>query len=930
MTRRSRPTATRRSGRRQASLNEYRGKRDFGRTAEPRGAAGAARRPAAPSARYVIQKHHASREHFDLRLEIDGVMKSWAVPKGPSRDPSEKRLAVQVEDHPIEYNTFEGIIPEGEYGAGTVMIWDRGRYIPEGGTDAMRQGLEKGKVSFRLEGERLEGGWTLLRMRGRDSRQWLLVKQRDGQEVERDDLATQDVPSVASGRTMKRIATGGRPVRRGAGAGRAAGSAKSVRRATPRQTAKPAGLRGNGAGRRGMPTLTPMLATIGTDLPDESDAPWAFEPKYDGVRVLAFVTRGSVALVTRNGRQKAAQFPEIVEALERLHRKRRRPFVLDGEIVARTGRALGRFQALQRRIGEQDPATIQGHRENAPVVLVAFDLLLDGEQSLVHEPWTTRRTRLERLLSGTLPRGLRLGQAHVGNGARHLARARALGWEGLIAKRADSPYLPGVRSGDWQKLKIELRQEFVVGGWTEPRRTRPYLGALLLGYWVGDRLHYAGHMGGGFTRTALKEMRERLEPLEQAQPPFDEEPATNEPAHWVRPQVVVEAKFNEWTAEGRLRQPIFLGVRDDRNPRTVVRERISMQDDDRLTRRNGAREAGDRQGNTGGRRRSGGSRKRVGGMADLDGVFDALLEIEADGGDGTLEFGRRHELSVSSLDKFYFRDAQRTKGDLMRYYVRAAPWLLPLIADRPLALRRHPEGVLRPSFFQHAPPENTPPGVRVERVPTEDGLAPRLIGGDLITLLYCVQLGAIAVNPWHSRLGALETPDYAIIDLDPGPRTPFRTVVQVTRWLHEELEAAGIAAAVKTSGSRGLHIVIPLPRRTSDESALLLAQLFAKRVASAHRKEATTIRSRSKRSERAVYVDYMQNVVGKTVVAALSVRARPGATVSTPLDWAELTDDLDPTVFTIDTVPDELEERGRMFLEVLRGGNRLEQLLASA
>lgn len=330
------------------------------------------------------------------------------------------------------------------------------------------------------------------------------------------------------------------------------------------------------------------------------------------------------------------------------------------------------------------------------------------------------------------------------------------------------------------------------------------------------------------------------------------------------------------------------------------------------------------------RRRTGRMRKRVNGMTDLDGVFDALLEIEDGGGDGTIEFGRGHELAVSSLDKFYFRDAQRTKGDLMRYYVRAAPRLLPLMAGRPLALKRHPEGVEGEAFFQQAPPERTPPGVRVERVPTEDGPARRLVGGDLMTLLYCVQLGTIAVNPWHSRVGSLETPDYTVLDLDPGPRVPVQMVVQVARWLHDELEAAEISAAVKTSGSRGLHLVIPLPPRTSSESAQLMAQLFARRVADAHRKEATTIRSKSRRSQRAVYIDCMQNVVGKTVVAALSVRARPGATVSTPLAWAELTDDLDPTVFTIDTVPDELDARGRMYLDVLRQGNRLARLLASA
>jgi bifunctional non-homologous end joining protein LigD len=323
-------------------------------------------------------------------------------------------------------------------------------------------------------------------------------------------------------------------------------------------------------------------------------------------------------------------------------------------------------------------------------------------------------------------------------------------------------------------------------------------------------------------------------------------------------------------------------------------------------------------------------REGVASARNLDGVFDALLVLEHAGGDGVLQLGRQGELPVSSLDKLYFRAAQRTKGDVMRYYVRAAPWLLPLMADRPLALRRHPDGVRGESFFQQAPPDNTPPGVRVEEVPTEDGPARRLIGGNLATLLYCVQLGAIAVNPWHSRVGSLDHPDYSILDLDPGPRTRFATVVQVARWLRELLAAAGVSAAVKTSGSRGLHILMPLPPGAGYESSQLVAQLFARRVVEAHRHEATTVRSRGQRSQRAVYVDYLQNAMGKSLVAAFSLRVREGATVSTPLAWEELTEDLDPEAFTIDTVPDELAERGRMLHDVLRRGNRLERLLASA
>lgn len=314
---------------------------------------------------------------------------------------------------------------------------------------------------------------------------------------------------------------------------------------------------------------------------------------------------------------------------------------------------------------------------------------------------------------------------------------------------------------------------------------------------------------------------------------------------------------------------------------------------------------------------------------DVAHVFDQLEEIEARGGDGTVDLARGVSLRVTSLDKFYFPDAQRTKGDVMRYYVRVAPWLLRLIADRPLILKRHPEGVNGESFFQQSPPDNAPAEVRIEEITTVEGeRAPRLIGGDLVTLLYCVQIGAIAMNPWHSRVASLDSPDYLVLDLDPGSRTPFTQVVQVARWLHEELTDAGLVAGVKTSGSRGLHILLPLPAGTGYESAALMAKLFARRVSAAHRREATTIRSRGTRSQRAVYVDHLQNAIGKSVVCAFSVRARAGAMVSTPLAWEELTDDLDPTAFTIDTVPDELETRGELWLQTMRVRNRLDWMLA--
>jgi bifunctional non-homologous end joining protein LigD len=539
----------------QKALTEYRQKRNFARTDEPAGDGGTAPKPTRKkqALAFVIQKHAASHLHFDLRLELDGVMKSWAVPKGPSRDPAVKRLAMHVEDHPIDYNEFEGTIPKGQYGGGTVMIWDRGTFEPaEGDIDSLRDGYEKGSLKFVLHGERLRGSWALVRMKGADSREWLLIKHKDEETEKGDDFASEDSESVVSGRRMSQIAEGDDPQwqsdRR---------EKKAARPVSPEEKAAKLALR-------------PMLASVGSAVPTGSD--WAFEPKYDGIRVLAFAVGDFVSLMTRNDRDKSAQFPEVVEALSALSDHGERSFVLDGEIVARRGKSLARFQDLQARIGQTSKTIIAGHARNNPATLVAFDVLLIDGDALIMKPWSERRERLETLLKGKLKPGLQLGETITGGGEKLLARAKRAGWEGIMAKRIDSTYTPDVRTRDWRKLKIEGRQEFVVGGWTEPRRSRQHIGSLLLGYWQDGKLIYAGHVGGGFTQETLRSTHALLEPLERKSSPFADEVDTNETAHWTTPKIVVEVKFNEWTADGKLRQPIFLGVRDDKDPKTIVRE----------------------------------------------------------------------------------------------------------------------------------------------------------------------------------------------------------------------------------------------------------------------------------------------------------------------------------------------------------------------
>ncbi len=945
-------------------LAEYRRKRDFSRTAEPSGSeaqSSSADASAGSKLRFVIQKHAASHLHFDFRLELDGVMKSWAVPKGPSYDPGTKRLAMEVEEHPISYNAFEGTIPAGEYGGGTVMLWDRGTYGAPGlsgpaGVRALRAAYAKGRLDLVMHGERLRGGWALVRMRETGGKpQWLLMKRSDDTADPARDVTAEVVTSVDSGRTMDEITAGkGKsrvwhsnreaessvtPASRAKAATRkSAAKKKTPARASSRAVAKaPATpLRGRPKAVRAskrLSAIVPMKASVGTGVPKGEG--WTYEPKYDGIRVIGYATADAANVVTRNGNDKSVQFPEVIDALRALARKAKRALVLDGEIVALDGENVARFQDLQSRMHTTDLAFIETAQEGAPASLVAFDLLVDGDEVITGEPWTKRRARLEQRLRNRTGRSLRLGETVPNDGDKLLAKAAKLGWEGVIAKRMDERYVPGLRSKGWLKLKIEHRQEFVIGGWTEPRKTREHIGALLLGHYDDDEnFVYVGHTGGGFTNAGLAEMYRKLAPLERATSPFSEKVKTNEKAHWVRPKIVVEVKFGEWTADGKLRQPIFLGVRDDKPAREVTREAESVQD--RGTVRRGARAGASARAVTpkAAKKATSGAKvaKRGGKRAPAritevpvyanEPIVKRLLEIETEGGRGTVPLGRGASLDVSSLGKVYFPQDGITKGALMRYYATVAPLILPTLKDRALVLKRTPEGIDGETFFQQKAPDDPPAGVRVEPVPESDGDAKkRLVGGDITTLLYCVQLGCVSTDPWHSRIQSAENPDYTYLDIDPQPKAGFQRVLDAARWVKEELDALGLHGALKTSGSRGLHVAIPLPASATWDTAVTLAQIIAAQVAQKHPNDATIERAVAARSTKAVYMDYLQNIRGKSVAGAYCVRAKPGAMVSTPLRWDELTDDLDPHEYTIETAPMRFKKVGDLWRDGMKARN---------
>ena len=652
--------------------------------------------------------------------------------------------------------------------------------------------------------------------------------------------------------------------------------------------------------------LRPMLAVLG-DLPVRNPA-YVYEPKYDGIRALVGVEPGrgedGVTLWSRLGNEKTWQFPEIVSALARFTRRTRKPLVLDGELVAldANGEPAG-FQQLQGRIHLTSGAPAPG----GAVALILFDILRDGDADVRDLPLTARRERLERVMGRVDGRTLRLSEWAPRDGTALQDRALRHGWEGLIAKRADSCYRTGKRSAEWVKLKLVRTQEFVVGGWTEPRGARSYFGALLLGVYRDGALEYVGHTGTGFDERELRKVSAMLKALETVDCPFRQRPKPNERPHWVEPRLVAEVKFTEWTDDGKLRHPTYLGLRDDVDPKTVIREPEPKRE--RASRRpHVAKGRSAPEARTPG---AGGP----GATAWVDALVAELDEIQQRGGSGVLTLPDGDRLDVTNLRKVFWPALKLTKGDLLRYYVRVAPVLLPVVADRPLVMKRFPNGIEGKAFYQQRGPSPVPAGVRVETVEGDTEVPTRLVGGSLKTLLYMAQLAAISQDPWFSRVTAPAHVDHVAIDLDPPEGLPFSAVLDVARRVRDELAHLGVRGFPKTSGADGLHVYVPMPPATPYEAGLLFAQIVATMVASKHPRAATVERAVRARGRR-VYVDYLQNIQGKTLACAYSARASDYAGASTPLTWDEVDAGVDPRDFTIRTLPDRLARVGDLWAEL--------------
>jgi bifunctional non-homologous end joining protein LigD len=878
-------------------LSEYRRKRDFSRTGEPAGKA----KPRRGGNSYLIQKHAATRLHYDLRLEHDGVLKSWAVPKGPSLNPSEKRLAVEVEDHPLEYGTFEGTIPKGEYGGGTVILWDRGTWTPKADPEL---GFSKGHLKFGLQGKKLRGGWALVRMRGRDGsdKNWLLIKERDKFAREGGEIVEELPNSVKSGKSLEEIggstkkvwhsgakqprpafaqrvaaarAQGSRAGKSKAGARAARKKAKPARRKTARSgRIDPASLPG---ARRGvLPTIPELeLATLVDGAPEGVD--WLHEIKFDGYRIAARIQGGDVRLISRNGKDWTARFAHVAEAFAELGVDEA---IFDGELVALDPGGAGSFQSLQRALSEE---------RGDELAWFGFDVLhLDGFD-LTAVALLERKRLLETILAhaaGTRER-LRYSEHIVGNGRAVYGRACERGLEGIVSKRADSLYRPG-RGRDWLKVKCQREQELAIGGFTDPEGAREGFGALLLGVYERGKLKYAGRVGTGFDEATLRDLRRRMRPLERATPAFVDPPrgAQARGVHWLEPVLVAQVAFTEWTEDGSLRHPSFLGLREDKRAEEVAREVPVARAGKRssVTARTARAQPEKRARET--KRavpRAPPGRIRRGGEEEAAGI------------------------RLTHPERVLYPDAGITKLELARYYAQVAERMLPHVERRVLTLVRCPQGTGKPCFFQKHQGEGVPPAIRSIEVREDEGTGTYLYLEDAAGLVSLVQMSALEIHTWGSRIDRLEKPDLLVFDLDPDEGLAFGRVVEAAREVRKRLSDLGLESFVKTTGGKGLHVVLPLERRLEWEETKAFCRDFASSMAREEPLRYTAVLSKASRKGR-LFIDYLRNGRGATAIAPYSARARPGATVATPLAWDELDARLKPQAFTIRTVPKRLEK----------------------
>ncbi len=878
-----------------AKLSEYSAKRRFEATPEPKPVV--AEGGGGPLL-FVVQQHSARRLHYDFRLLCDGVLKSWAVPKGPSLDPADKRMAVHVEDHPFDYGSFEGVIPPGQYGSGEVIVWDCGTYSPdEHGTwfhdraeaeRQVREGIEKGKLSLQLRGEKLKGSFALVRTK--DAKQWLLIKHRD-RFVSKDDITARD-RSVLSGVSVAEM------------------KSMPAHRIPASQLAPSAG---DGTPKAMPATIAPMLAEIG-DAAFRREG-WMWEPKLDGYRVMAFIDKEGVRLRSRRGLDLTAAFPALVNELSGQGGD---GMVLDGEIVAFDANGVPSFNALQNRVQLKTPAELTAADRAVPAVFFCFDMPYFAGVDLRDVPYRDRRRYLTQAL---LPSPL-VQLVHADEDGIALQEAAlASGFEGVVGKRLDSRYQSGRRSPSWLKVKPVHSAEFVIGGYTRGKGSREALGAILVGYWEDGELRFASHVGSGFDARSLKLLQSRLEPLKRSSCPFAEKPELPNPTTWVEPELVAEVQFQQWTEDAHLRAPVFLRLREDIDPAQVRRNANSSS-----PRRRGPKDVAVKSAGSVGSRLGG-----DGGRTGHD-IEEVLARLDGSKNAFELTVGT-HRIRLTHLDRVYWPAAPglqsppQTKRDLLRYLAQVSPLMLPHLADRPLTMIRMPDGIGGQRFFQKHWTQERPAFVESVTVYSghKDEEHEYLLCNNLPTLLWLAQSGTLEFHVWHSRarvgpdavskstdyatsLESLEAsvlnyPDYVVFDIDPyiysgkeapGAEPELNTVAfdkgrEIAFHLRELLLGMSLEPIVKTSGKTGLHVFVPIRRDLDFDAVRQVSELVSRHLMRLYPKNITMDWSVPKRTGK-IFMDHNMNVRGKTLNVAYSPRGEPGAPVSMPLTWDELAD----------------------------------------
>jgi len=804
-------------------LKAYQKKRNFKKTPEPVGKLNASQKKDL----YLIQKHAASHLHYDFRLELNGVLKSWAIPKGPSLDPSIKRLAVHVEDHPLAYGSFEGTIPQGEYGGGTVMLWDQGTWTTKENREAS---YKKGHMTFTLHGKKLQGTWTLLKIKN-NPKNWLLIKLPDKYaRAESDGDILEEKPlSVLSQQSIDEIAKKH---------AKTWTSNNTVTTKSPKKNLKNPALKKllssfTNKKKSAQPSrINPTLATLVDQAPTGNT--WLHELKFDGYRLICFSKKNSIKLLTRNHQDWTHKINSIVMALEKLKLGNT---ILDGELVALDEKGNIDFQTLQNTL----------HTNSlAPLYYYVFDIIYYDGFDLTSVPLLERKKLLSALLKSSTSDVIHYSDHTIGNGPLVFKNACKHNLEGIVSKEISSTYSQN-RSQQWLKVKCNKRQEFVIGGYTAPQGTREYFGSLLLGFYATNKKFvYCGHVGTGFTQKSLAAVHKLLQKNQTSKMPFSSKPPTLKNVTWVKPKILVEVEFSQWTQEGRLRHPSFKGLRKDKSPTEVTLETPQTT-------------------------------KKM--------QIKSILT----------------DYKFSHPERVFYPQINVTKQDLANFYLKISRYILPYIINRPLTLVRCPQGLNEACFFQKHSNETLPPGIFTKSIKEKKDHAPYLYIKDITGLMGLVQIGALEIHTWGCQINTVENPDMMVFDLDPAENVDWKEVINTAKLLKKQLALVNLQSFVKTSGGKGLHVVVPLDSSASWDKVVTFAHAFTELIVSQHPTKYLSTMSKTKRSGK-IFIDYLRNNRGATTVAPYSTRAKNNAPISTPLSWQELTVRIKPDSYTIENL----------------------------